>query len=114
MQAEFKSVPEIRSVPMLDGMAWHENLVGLLKERGWSVPDLARAMGAAEDKALIDRLYKYTSGEVDNPRGNAMGAIAQALGITEAQLRHGRTSGLPLAGYRPPPEILGSRDLPVY
>lgn len=116
MQALSNSVPEKSSTAMLSGMAWHENLVALLKERNWSVPDLARQMGAGEDRALIDRLYKYTSGEVDNPRGQAMEQMARALGVTEIQLRTGRNGAAAAVetNFRPPPEILGARDLPVY
>lgn len=70
-------------------MDWHDRLNAALKDRNWGVPDLARAMGYPDDEAVLNRLYKYTAGDVQNPRGNWMGLIAEALDMSEADLRHG-------------------------
>lgn len=91
MQALSNSVPEKNSTAMLRRMMWHERLTAKLKERNWTIPDLAREMGHADDKSMIDRLYKYTAGEVENPRGQTLPMIAKALGMTEIELRAGET-----------------------
>jgi phage repressor protein C with HTH and peptisase S24 domain len=97
MQALSNSVSEIFSAPMLGDMEWHDRLNQALKVKNWSVPDLAREIGEPEDKAVFDRLYKYTSGEVKSPRGNWLARIAAAIGMTEAELRFGtRPASAPL------------------
>lgn len=77
---------------MLLGMRWHERLNAELRRKNWGVADLVREMGAADDKATLDRLYKYTSGNVENPRGDWMERIAKAIGLSEDQLRYGANS----------------------
>lgn len=72
---------------MLQRMKWHDRLNAALREKRWSVPDLAREMGQPDDQALINRLYKYTAGEVENPRGSALADIGKAIGLTEIELR---------------------------
>lgn len=66
---------------------WGQRLRALLDERDWNVPDLAREMGRAGDQALENLLYKYTRGEVQQPRRPMMANIARAFGISEARLR---------------------------
>src|ERR1700743_2750063 len=68
--------------------SWHERLRAALRDKGWSVPELARRMGHPDDQPFIDRLYSYTQGKVKNPRGEMLEDIARALGITEIYLRY--------------------------
>jgi hypothetical protein len=76
------------STPYCAGMRWHERMNQRLADLGWSIPDLARRMGK-DDQATVDRLYKYSQGAVQNPRGEQLKDIADAIGLTEAQLRFG-------------------------
>ncbi|WP_299813614.1 S24 family peptidase [Tardiphaga sp.] len=78
------------------GMDWNDRLLKLLSDKGWSVPDLARAIGSPDEvPSLTERLYKYAkptadgSKPVPSPRGNLMAKIAAALGETEEYLRFG-------------------------
>lgn len=87
MQALSISVPEYFSTAMISLMKWHERLPKELDARGWSVPRLAAEMGKPGDKALIDRIYKWMKGKVDNPRGTAVVDMAEALGMTELEFR---------------------------
>lgn len=66
---------------------WVENLRRELDQRGWSVPELAARMGQRNNQALIDRLYKYLQGRVENPRGDTVGRIARALDMPVSRLR---------------------------
>jgi len=70
---------------------WNDRLVELLKERGMSVADLARAIDGPDFHAVKERLYKYAKGgkTVPEPRGKMMANIARALGVTEQYLRYG-------------------------
>jgi len=61
---------------------WSENLKREMRQRGMSVPDLAREMGKPNDAALLDRLYKYVQGKVDQPRGSALQEIAQVFDLS--------------------------------
>lgn len=74
---------------MLHRMEWGTRLKNKLDELKWSGPDLARAMGRPDDKALIESIGKYVLNKVKQPRGTAMADIATAIGMTESELRTG-------------------------
>jgi phage repressor protein C with HTH and peptisase S24 domain len=63
---------------------WHDRLNEALRDRGWSVKELARQSGVPED-----RIYKYVKGEVDQPRGATMDDLATALAVRTVWLRDG-------------------------
>lgn len=93
MQALSNSVPEKLSAAILAAMHWGIRLREKLDERGWSVPRLAAEMGRPKDSSLIESLGKYVKALVDNPRGNRMREIAEALGMSEIELRTGNKPG---------------------
>lgn len=68
-------------VQKTDAPVWSLKFRARLNELGWSVPDLARKMGYADDPAFVDRLYKIIQGKVKNPRGNVVVKIAKSLGF---------------------------------
>ena len=75
-------------------MEWNDRLLESLRARNWSVPQLARAIGGGDTAALTERLYKYAKRsepdrKVPVPRGDLMGQIARALGMSEQELRFG-------------------------
>lgn len=63
-------------------MAWWNRVNQLLAARGMSAADLARASGIP-----AKLMYKYLEGKVDNPRGDALKRMADALGTSEQFLR---------------------------
>lgn len=72
---------------------WVRRAKAILREKNWSVPDLAVEMGHERgDAAAVDRLYKILQGKVENPRGTVMSNIAHALGVPEKFLRYGSSS----------------------
>ncbi len=76
--------------------AWGKRVRDELDRKGWSVVEFERRTGI--DKG---RLYKYVTGEVVQPRGDAFARMSQALGVTEWWLRTGegaRSSQLPVIG----------------
>jgi transcriptional regulator with XRE-family HTH domain len=76
---------------------WHERLRAALERKGWSQAELARRSGVG-----IEKIRKYHQGKVDQPRGDVIGRLADALGIEELWLRDGRgpeMSTVPLVGY---------------
>lgn len=92
MQAPSNSVSELISGPKLPAMpTWWERMNGELDRLGWSVPTLAEKMGKGGDGTVIEKLYKYVAGKVENPRGQMVASIAQALSMTETELRVGRS-----------------------
>jgi phage repressor protein C with HTH and peptisase S24 domain len=48
-------------------------------------------MGREEDAPFMEKLYKYVKGKVKNPRGTMMADLAAAVGMTEPELRFGRS-----------------------
>ncbi len=76
--------------------AWWKRVRDELDRKGWSVVEFERRTGI--DKG---RLYKYVTGEVMQPRGDAFARMSQALGVNEWWLRTGdgaRSSRLPVIG----------------
>ena len=76
--------------------SWWKRVRDELDRKGWSVVEFERRTGI--DKG---RLYKYVTGEVVQPRGDAFARMSQALGVNEWWLRTGegaRSSRLPLIG----------------
>jgi transcriptional regulator with XRE-family HTH domain len=76
--------------------SWWKRIRDELDRKGWSVVEFERRTG-------IDRgrLYKYVTGEVAQPRGDAFGRMAEALGVNEWWLRTGegaRSCRLPVIG----------------
>ena len=65
-------------------MEWHQRLQQRIKELGWSKVELARRTGV--DK---ERVYKWLAGDVDHPRGDALTALAKAVGLSEQELLYG-------------------------
>lgn len=75
---------------------WWKRIRDGLDRKGWSVVEFERRTG-------IDRgrLYKYVTGEVDQPRGDAFARMSAALGVNEWWLRTGqgaRSNHLPILG----------------
>ena len=75
---------------------WWKRIRDELNRKGWSVVEFERRTG-------IDRgrLYKYVTGEVDQPRGDAFSRMSTALGVNEWWLRTGqgaRSNRLPILG----------------
>ncbi|MEI7608308.1 MAG: S24 family peptidase [Rhodospirillaceae bacterium] len=76
--------------------AWWKRVRDELDRKGWSVVELERRTGI--DKG---RLYKYVTGEVSQPRGDAFARMAQAFSVNEWWLRTGdgaRSSRLQVIG----------------
>jgi transcriptional regulator with XRE-family HTH domain len=63
---------------------WSKRLWQALNWKGWSQRELSRRAGVDEQK-----VYKYLQGKVDNPRGDTLLRLGDALGVTEAWLRFG-------------------------
>ena len=76
--------------------SWWKRVRDELDRKGWSVVELERRTGI--DKG---RLYKYVTGEVAQPRGDAFSRMSQAFGVNEWWLRTGegtRSCQLPVIG----------------
>ena len=76
--------------------SWWKRVRDELDRIGWSVVEFERRTGI--DKG---RLYKYVTGEVAQPRGDAFARMSQALGVNEWWLRTGhgiRSCRLPIIG----------------
>ncbi len=76
--------------------SWWKRVRDELDRKGWSVVEFERRTGI--DKG---RLYKYVTGEVSQPRGDAFARMSQAFGVNEWWLRTGdsaRSSRLPVIG----------------
>ena len=83
-------------------MAWNPRLRKRLKELGWSTAELTRRMGYGDDKSVRQRVYKYVQDKVKSPRGEMLAELADAVGLTEEQLRFGSDGGaaqFPIIGY---------------
>ena len=63
---------------------WSRRLWRALNWKGWSQRELSRRSGVDEQK-----VYKYLQGKVDQPRGDTLLRLGDALGVTEAWLRFG-------------------------
>jgi len=75
---------------------WWKRLRDELDRRGWSVVEFERRTGIDKSK-----LYKYVTGEVSQPRGDAFELMSLALEVNETWLRTGRgmrSAHLPLFG----------------
>lgn len=68
-------------------MTWWERLGAELKRRGKTARWLARESGVPEKS-----VYGYLRGDVDNPTGDIMFKLAQAVGWKEGELRYGFAS----------------------
>jgi len=62
---------------------WSKRLWRALNWKGWSQRELARRASIDEQK-----VYKYLQGKVDQPRGDTLLRLADALGVTESWLRY--------------------------
>jgi hypothetical protein len=70
--------------------SWSRRVMTLVDERGWSMADLAKAMGHDGDPSVIEKLQKSVrQGLVENPRGSLISDIADALDVTEQEIRNG-------------------------
>lgn len=77
-------------------MRWNDRARAALKQKGWSIAELARRA-----ELELEALYKQLR-EVDQPRGDVLGKIAAALGVTVTWLRHGEGlpySEIPVVGF---------------
>lgn len=77
-------------------MTWQQRAHALLKNRGWSIAELARRLGTN-----YDALYKQLR-SVDQPRGDVLKRMAGVLGVTEHWLRTGEglaVASIPIEGY---------------
>jgi repressor LexA len=61
---------------------WSKRLWRALEWKGWSQRELAKRANIDEQK-----VYKYLQGKVEQPRGDTMLRLADALGVTESWLR---------------------------
>lgn len=111
---------ENNSSSYAENMEWNDRLVELLREKAWSVPDLARAIGGSDVQALSERLYKYAKRSdeaakpVPQPRGRMMEDIARALGVTEEFLRFGRDTLPPTNAVVGGPLPITRSRIPIY
>ena len=83
--------------PYLFGMKWYDRLVSATRRKGWSHVELARRSDA--DKESI---HKYFQGKVEQPRGDTIERLAEALGISALWLRYGvgpELAAVPIVGY---------------
>lgn len=77
---------------------WNDRLRSAREAKGFSVPDLARAIvGSEDDDALAtmtERIYSYEkkAKPVSQPRGDMMQQLARALGVRLEWLRDGGTT----------------------
>lgn len=69
-------------------MSWNQRIIELRKEKKLSRAELARRADVN-----YDALNKSERGEVEQPRGDFLARIAQALGTTEQFLRYGSEGG---------------------
>lgn len=92
------SVPGTVLVLHSRGMSdWADRARAILVQSGWTEAELSRRTGLP-----LQRLYKQMRGNVENPGGDALTRIANALGAHEFWLRTGRgprVSSVPLVGY---------------
>ena len=65
-------------------MDWKERLKKAFDEKGWSKAKLARESGVA-----VDNVRKYVAGKVDQPRGDTLDRLADALGLDPLYLKEG-------------------------
>lgn len=65
-------------------MDWNERLALKMRELGWSMRELHRRSGVP-----YDSIKKYLDGAVAQPRGDIMGKLASAVGVTTLWLQHG-------------------------
>lgn len=63
---------------------WHDRLRARLEELCWTVAELSRQSGVNQDNC-----YRYVDGKVDNPRGDTLKKIANAIGVSVEWLRFG-------------------------
>lgn len=78
------------------GMTWHQRLERRRKALGWSKAELSR-----RSDLPYDSINKYLRGEVDQPRGDALERLAEAMGLRPAWLRDGdgaQLSRIPVVG----------------
>lgn len=78
---------------------WADRLRESMKERGWTVPEMARRSGVS-----ADAINKYIQGVVENPRGSTIADLAEALGVSELWLKVGENA--PILSSNPPPAAL--------
>lgn len=106
MDTEFNSVfQEPNELPLnffqdyAVGMDWKQRLNEVFLETGWSKAELARRSGVSYDNVI-----KYTSGLVDQPRGDTLKRLADALGVDVLWLEKGldtesEETEVPVMGY---------------
>lgn len=85
----------LRHAPAMSA-EWAVRLRIAMQRADVSAAELARRIGA--DSSLV---RKWTSGEVDNPRGDALGRAADALGVSRLWLAEGVGEDRPPATTRP-------------
>lgn len=84
-------------------MSWQPRVKALMEQQGLSVEQLARQAGLNEKK-LYGWLNPSCRKAIDNPRGDALAKMAEALGATEAFLRYGEDAAHPATP--PPPNYI--------
>lgn len=72
-------------------MTWNERLQRLVRDKGLSKAELSRLSGVP-----YDSVNKYLRGDVDNPRGNTLAKLAEALDSSVSYLQNGLTDKKPL------------------
>lgn len=78
----------------METMKWHERMNALMRDKGWTLAELARRSGVD-----YDSIAKYAQGEVSSPRGKRLAKIAEALGVTEQALFFGIAAAQKLTDY---------------
>lgn len=78
----------------VEAMKWWVRMNRLVTDKGWTLKELSNRAGVH-----YENIAKYSRGEVDQPRGNAIGKIAYALGTTEQLLLFGVDSAKKLTNY---------------
>jgi SOS-response transcriptional repressor LexA len=105
-QAFFSSALPVISI-IVEIMRWHERMVKLMNERGWSQTVLAERSGVP-----YHQITKYARGAVDQPRGSTISKIAEALDVSEQFLIFGVDSADKLFNYDKLPNVEESLRVP--
>ncbi|EXL06238.1 hypothetical protein BG46_15815 [Brucella anthropi] len=72
-------------------MTWVERLNEALAKKAWTKAELQRQSGVP-----YDNIVKYLGGKVDQPRGDTLPKLAQALGVDPLWLEKGISSSAPI------------------
>lgn len=78
------SEPEKKSLSMMQGMKWWQRLQQEMDRLGWNKKELSERSGVP-----YDSVNKYLRGDTEQPRGDSLPRLAQAIGKPLVWLRDG-------------------------